>query len=187
MSKENTRKRHLIIRNSLSIKDINEWTNEIQKKIINLDEFKKAQSVLFYYPFGSEVNTLKIFKVAIKQGKTALFPRIISETKKISVYKITDLKKEIEDGYNKIQEPKLSCELFSKDEIDLIIVPGVAFGEKGERLGYGMGYYDRFLKQVKGNLIGVCFERQITDKIIPEKHDVPVYKIVTEQRIIKCR
>lgn len=186
LSKENTRKRILIIRNNLNSKKQIEWSELITQKLIQSADFLKAKSILFYYPFGSEVDTLKLLETSLKEDKITLLPRVISEKKTIESCVIKDLKTDIENGYGNIQEPKQNCLTFPNNEIDLIIVPGVAFSLKGERLGYGKGYYDRFLKKTSGKKIGICFESQITDKIILEKHDVLMDQVITEQRIIHC-
>ena len=72
-------------------------------------------------------------------------------------------------------------------DVDLAIIPGVAFDERGNRLGYGMGYYDRLLSRFKGSTVALAFELQILPSVPREEHDVRVGKIVTEKRVINCR
>jgi 5-formyltetrahydrofolate cyclo-ligase len=91
-------------------------------------------------------------------------------------------------GAYKILEPKQEClNEVSPESIDLIIIPGIAFDYHGNRIGHGMGYYDRLLKKkINAHRLGLAFELQIVENIPTELHDVKVEKIVTEERIITC-
>lgn len=184
--KTNTRKRMALIRNTLNLKDQKAFSELIEKQVLNMDEYQNAQTVLLYCSFGSEVYTNSLIEKCLKDKKNTLLPHIVPKTKTIKALKINDFEKDTKTGHIKIIEPKENCEEFSKKDIDLIIVPGLAFGIKGERLGYGKGFYDRFLKGCSGRFVAICFDVQITRKIIPESHDVDMHKIVTEKRVIDC-
>ncbi len=183
--KTNTRKRLAIIRNSLNPKKRRDLSELIKEKLFALEEYQNAETILLYSSFGSEVETKQIIKESMV-NKTVLLPKAIPEEKTIKAHKIQNLEKDVEKGFADIMEPKSNCEVIDENEIDLIIVPGIAFGEKGERLGYGSGYYDRFLKNCTGRFIGICFEDQITDKIMIKEYDVNMHKLVTEKRVINC-
>ena len=88
-------------------------------------------------------------------------------------------------SYGILEPKKDKIKNISSDKIDLIIVPGVAFDLKGNRMGHGKGYYDRFLNLVKSTSIGLAFEFQIIENIPVESHDKPIDMIITEKRIIK--
>ena len=88
-------------------------------------------------------------------------------------------------GAFSVYEPD-SAELADINEIDVVIVPGVAFDKSGTRIGFGKGCYDRFLKQISSVKIGFCYEFQICDKIIADEHDINMDYLVTEKGLIKC-
>lgn len=184
--KINTRKRVLLLRNSLENQEYVELSALIQANLFNLEEYKKAKTVLFYYAFGSEVLTQKMIQDSLKE-KIVLLPKVNNSKKTFTAHQIKNCHKDLSEGFSGIQEPNETCQEYAKNKIDLIVVPGVAFGTKGERLGYGTGFYDRFLKGCTGAFVGICFEIQITDKIVPDEHDVKMHKIVTEKRVIDCQ
>lgn len=184
--KSNTRKRLILLRSELTNEEISALSKKIQTRLFRLPEYQKARSVLFYFSFGSEVITENMIVESLKQ-KILLLPRTIIKDKTIQSCEVKDLKNDLQEGFGGIIEPKKKCKVYAPQEIDLIIVPGIAFGEKGERLGYGSGFYDRFLKNCTGTFVGLCFEIQITDKIIEENHDIRMHKIVTEKRVIDCK
>ena len=183
--KSNTRKRLAHIRNSFNPKERNKLSELIKNNLLNLEEYKNAKTVLLYCSFGSEVETNNMIRKSV-DNKITLLPLIIPEEKTIVACKIQDVKNDVNPGYSDILEPRKHCKEHNKNKINLVIVPGIAFGEKGERLGYGGGYYDRFLKDFTGDIVGICFENQITDKILLENHDIKMHKIVTEKRVIDC-
>jgi len=180
------RQKKLINRNNLSSTQRTKLSELIVKKILNLTDFKKAKTILFYFSFGSEVETIDLIKTSV-ETKTTLLPLVLEKEKKIIACKIKNIEKDLENGFYNIPEPKKYCKKYLKDEIDLVLVPGVSFGIKGERLGYGGGFYDKFLENFQGEIIGICFESQLSNKIIIKKHDIKMHKIVTEKRIISCR
>lgn len=183
--KTNTRKRLALIRNSISYKERLKLSNLIKKNLFSITEYKNAKSILFYSSFGSEVITTQMIKKSVEK-KTTLLPVVLPEKKTIIACEVKDLENDLHLGFSKIVEPKSYCKKYQKSEIDLVVVPGIAFGEQGERLGYGGGFYDRFLEGFTGKIIGICFENQITDKIVLENHDVKMHKIITEKRVIDC-
>ena len=185
--KSNTRKRLALIRNILSQKERKIFSESIEKNLINLAEYQNARAVLLYCSFGSEVETRSLIQKCLNDKKTTLLPSCLPNKRTMRALKINNFEKDTEIGHLKIIEPKKSCEEVYKSNIDLVVVPGVGFGEAGERIGYGKGFYDRFLKGCTGTYVGICFEKQITDKIILEEHDVKMHKIVTEKRVIDCQ
>jgi 5-formyltetrahydrofolate cyclo-ligase len=159
-------------------------SKEIKEKLFNLKEYKEANTILFYVSYNCEVFTHDMIREALKE-KVVVVP--ISNKENFSIKlsklgKLTDLKT---SSYN-ILEPRKECiKDVAIDVIDLIIVPGVAFDCRGNRLGHGKGYYDRLLRNAKGiTKIGLTFEFQIVENITIEKHDISMDKIITEKRII---
>ena len=156
---------------SLSIKD----------KLFANDDFQNAKTVLFYASFDGEVNTFNMIKEAREYGKRVALSRVNANSKDI----IPILWNEAEDletdpfGIQQPSDKKINRLEF--DDLDVIIVPGVAFDKDNHRLGRGAGYYDRFLSRVSSNVpsIGLAFDFQCVDSI-PQlsDHDIPVSCVV---------
>lgn len=159
---------------------------KICSKLEKTEEFKNAKSVLFYAPIEKEgeINIWKLIKKYI-QKKQTLLPKTEQKKRSIKIClieKISDLRKQNFD----IHEPQNHCKKFDIKKIDLMIVPGIGFDKKGNRIGFGHGYYDRLLKKTECPVIGLAYEFQIVQSITGEKHDVRVNKIITEKKIIIC-
>ena len=185
LTKYQIREEILRIRNSLSETEIVSSSNIISDKVISTKEFKKAQSIGTYYPIRSEVKTFEIIKYALATKKTIGLPRII-DSNRIAFFKIMENSFEdikLTKGKYGILENLMSDSIV--EEMDLLIIPGIAFDLQGNRIGYGKGYYDRFLSTRKVSYImGLAFENQIIKKIPTTENDIPVDVLVTENRII---
>lgn len=174
-------------RKSLSKEEIKEKSNKIKDKLFSLDEFKNSKNIMFYISFNNEVDTHKIIKELLKEKKI-IVPYV---TKKNPILQLSELKNfnELEPKNLGILEPKENfIREFSLKKLDLVIVPGLVFDKNGHRIGYGYGYYDRFLKKLDKDVkkIGVACEFQIVEKIPEERHDVPMDLIITEKRVLRC-
>ncbi|NLL05389.1 MAG: 5-formyltetrahydrofolate cyclo-ligase [Clostridiaceae bacterium] len=162
---------------------------EITSRVINLLPFIKAKSVMCYMDFKNEVITRYIIHHCFEHGKRVVLP-LVDKTdglKRIVPYEIMDEKRDVAPGMLGILEPRKDrAKSFNREEIDVVIVPGVAFDLCKNRLGYGAGLYDRFLSSVNNNCtkIGIAFEFQIYDAVPLEEHDIPLDFLVTEERII---
>lgn len=189
MKKETIRKRILSLRDSQTEEEMRSKSELILKRLFNLPEFKKAKTILFYVAIRSEVRTEQMIKQALKQGERVVVPISDVKERKLILSELKDFDGELELGTFNILEPKK--EFFrpvSPEEIDLIIVPGVAFDKDGDRIGYGMGFYDNFLKTIRKDipLVGLAYELQIVDDIPVDDKDVTVDKVVTEKNVIEC-
>jgi len=184
--KEKLRKEIKQKRKKLSKEENRKKSLEIKKRLFELKDYTDAKIVLFYISYNFEVFTHDMIREALKNKKIVVpisnkrdFTLILS---KINAWNNLEL------GAYGILEPKKSCiKEISEEKIDLIIVPGVAFDEKGNRLGHGKGYYDRLLEKTKAKSIGLSFELQIVKKIPTKENDMPVDMIITEKRIINCK
>ena len=176
-------------RRTLAKKDVKEKSNEIKKTLYSLPEFIKAKNILFYVSFGNEVGTRETIKDLLdKKEKTIVVPYVLGN---YPILQLSELKNFdwLEVKTFGILEPKeLYIREFNHEKLDLVIVPGIVFDKNGHRIGYGHGYYDRFLKKLKKGVktIGLAFELQVVDEIPEEQHDVPVDIIVTEKKVIMC-
>ena len=150
----------------------------IKNKLFRLKVFRKAKRIMFYLAYDGEVETEEMIKEAMKQGKIVAVPVCKVKEKKIIPCKIGP-DTEFNRGPYGIKEPRKKIPLPLK-ELDLVIVPGVAFDKKGMRLGRGKGYYDFFLKELpkKTTTIGLAFDFQIVPRLPSLSHDMPVDRVL---------
>jgi 5-formyltetrahydrofolate cyclo-ligase len=159
----------------------------IREKIFLLPEFISSHTVLFYASFRSEIETSGMIRESLESGNRVLLPKVDREKKSLRLYEIRNIN-ELSPGYMGIPEPSLSDErVVSPEDVDLVVIPGVAYDYSGNRLGYGAGYYDRLLSETKKKVLVVApaFEEQMVDQIPSEEHDVKVDIILTDKRIIR--
>ena len=187
MNKEEIRRKILKKRLSLLSEDIRDKSQQVFLNLTETVEYINSRNIMFYVATRSEVQTEEMIKTSIKMGKNVFVPIILPECHNLAPSKIFDFDIELEKGKKGILEPKKEYyRLFPSENIDLIIVPGVAFDLSGNRIGRGFGYYDNFLRKVPSSakIVALAFEMQIVKKIPNDKNDIPVHKIITEKRII---
>ena len=177
MDKQELRKIMLDKRKRINNKE--ELSNIIINKIISLDIYKEANVIAIYNSLDNEVNTKDLINKSII-NKKVLLPKIVNN--KIVFIKIN---KDTNYTKSKIGVIEPIGNVYS-DKIDLIIVPGVSFDRKLNRLGFGKGYYDKFLSN-NNNIfkIGVCFDEQIINKLPTESHDIKMNLVITDKRVLK--
>lgn len=174
-------------RENLSREEVLKKSQQIHKNLTELSKFRESDSISIYVAKkkSNEVETREIIKSLIKEGKNVLIPFVDGENLKLHLLKDPD--SELDQGAFGVLEPKPKQKTpFPLQKVDLIIVPGLAFDLEGHRLGYGKGYYDRLLKQApsRTTFVGLSYEFQISEKIPHNEEDVPIHKIVTEERTI---
>ena len=180
--KEVLKKRDKIAPHIRSVKDA-----LIKERLFSLPEFIAAKTVFFYASLRSEVDTLSMIKESLKMGKKIVLPKVDKERHRLKLHEIKDIS-ELSPGYMGIPEPSLFDErLINLDDVELVIIPGAAFDNSGNRLGYGAGYYDILLSEGERKIpvIALAYEEQLVDSIPAEKHDVKVDMIVSDKRVIK--
>ena len=169
-------------RNESSVESIFENSQKICEQFLDLSEYRKASTIFAYMDCKNEVQTRSIIEQCWNDGKSVAVPKVFGEQMKFyQIFSYDDL----EDGYFGIQEPKHENlnEIICED--GLMILPGVAFDEKRHRIGYGGGFYDRYLELHPGmKKIALAFEFQIYDSVPFEVFDQQPEKIITETRII---
>lgn len=176
-------------RNSLGDAERRQKTLKIIERLFRLPEFKESKVVMLYSSIKSEVSTQQMINEALHIGKVVVLPKVKDGSLELIPFKIKDADRELLPGHFGVLEPSNQCESISPGEIDLVIVPGVAFDIFGTRLGYGKGYYDNFLKTIKKRtpIVALSFEAQIVCGTIQKRvHDISVDKIITESRVINC-
>jgi 5-formyltetrahydrofolate cyclo-ligase len=177
------------LRDSLSLDDIRSKSGAIESRLMQLLDEQKARSIMFYIAFDSEVRTQNCITRAIRDGKTAIVPVCPADGRReLLPSRLLDLQSEVAEGMFGIPEPKPEFQRpFPPEKIDLVVVPGLAFDRRGYRIGYGGGYYDRFLARCPQALhVGLAYEIQIIDSAFPSEWDVPVHRIITEDRLVSC-
>lgn len=168
-------------RRQISAEDKKQYDERICKKIMSLAGFRYADEILTYSPLKNEVDITEINALALKMGKTLAFPRCIAGTPNMEFYKVSELS-QLEKGAYSIMEPKTTCEKWQPSaKKALCIIPAIAFDKKGYRLGYGKGYYDRFLFGKDFVTLGVAYSRFLVDFALPKgRYDKSVDIIVTD-------
>ena len=179
VKKQDIRKNVLKQRNLMTEKEWDEHSHEIYKKVVTHPFFLESKEVYCYINFRNEVGTKKIIEEAWRLGKRVAAPRI--EGSEMNFYYIDSFTK-LESGYFGVLEPV--GEEKAEGEQVLVIMPGAAFDKKKNRIGYGKGYYDRFLEKYPTyRTLALAFELQVVDKIPSDSFDVKPNQIVTEENI----
>ncbi len=174
MDKRILRGRYLKTREIICYGNKEKYDKEIFKQIIDLPEYKESDLVLTYIPIRDEVDTLKLIEQSFKDGKKVAAPKCEGDI--INFYYINSLD-ELKKGYYGLMEPA-NNNIVSDFKNSICIVPGVAFDKENYRIGYGKGYYDRFLSTYNGPSIGLTYKECICDKIDIEEHDMKVDKVI---------
>ena len=157
-------------------------SKKIQKRINKVYAFKDAQKIGLYYPIGSEILTQDIIQELISKGKDVFLPKVIGEN--MEFRKIEDFRS-LEIGNFDIMEPKEDCKV--DNNLDIIIVPTVGISPTGVRLGYGHGFYDKFLAKNSTITISLTLEKQIIKNIPKSEHDININWIITEDRMFQSK
>ena len=174
-------RKHLLEKRDATSAELRDIASEkIHENLKKNSSFINAENIACYFPIGSEVNTHNIMLDVLEQGKRLLLPKIIDDN--IEFYIVSNLEK-LEKGRFEIMEPKDSCERTKK--IDCVLIPTVGVSKSGVRLGYGHGYYDRFLSSTDAMKISLTYSKQIVKSIPSDSHDIKIDWIVTEDENIK--
>ncbi len=164
--------------------------NLVAARIVQLEAYRTAATVLAYMNFGAEFAAEIFVQQALHDGKQVLLPRVNRDTGQLDVYRVTDLAQDIAPGCRDIREPIIGRCKKMEDlaSIDFILLPGVAFGRDGARLGYGGGVSDKLLAgmQHQQSLVGAGFALQVVEGIPQEATDRKVEWLITEQETIRC-
>ena len=190
MSKNELRQSVIAARNRLAEEEIKDKSSAVASRFLELAEYLRAGTVMAYVDFRNEVQTGPIIRDALGKDKRVVVPITDVAGKKLTPSQIIDFPGDLAPGAWDILEPKPECvRPVPPEEIDLVIVPGVAFDTSGNRLGYGGGFYDRFLLTTGSGCVyaALAFELQIRPNVYPGEHDLPVHLLVTEDRVLDFR
>jgi 5-formyltetrahydrofolate cyclo-ligase len=187
--KKELRKKVQEIRDSLDPEQRQLLSAEIGENLWSIPEFNQAETLLFFLSFRSEVDTKPMILRALEEKKAVCVPCTDMENKAMMASRIMNLDGDLRMGNYNILEPREEClRPVPPQRIDAVLMPGVAFDLTGGRLGYGGGYYDRFLERCSPSclLIALAFELQIVEHVPCADHDIHIHKIVTENRVVDC-
>jgi 5-formyltetrahydrofolate cyclo-ligase len=166
-------------RDELSLDFIKIASNRIRDNLRKIDFYRNAKSTGMYYSIGSEVQTHDLIQEFFNQGKEFALPRI--EKNDLIFKKISSLS-DLERGSFGVMEPKEKCEIVKN--LDVILVPSIALTREGYRLGYGFGFYDRYLHGKKSKKIGLSYAKNVLKTFPHDDHDVKMDCLVTEDSVI---
>lgn len=187
MPKRSLRSQLLALRRTLGHREWLESSRLAQHNMLALDEYRRAECIALYAPAHNETDTSMILTAAFETGKRVLYPAVCGHS---MVFRQIEALEHLQEGAFGILEPCPSGFDHHVDEADLVVVPGVAFDHIGHRLGYGKGFYDRFLQHPgrTAHLIGLCHDFQVVESPLPaDAHDIPMEVIVTDKRIIRVK
>ena len=156
-------------------------------KLEEQDAFQKAGAILFFASLPEEPDLWPLLNEVLAGKKLVALPCFDAGNQAYTPRRITDIHVEILSGKFGIREPAPTCVDIPLRDLDVVLVPGVAFGLDGHRLGRGKGYYDRLLENFAGKKIGIAFDEQIVDTIPVEKNDVRMDLILTPTRCVDCQ
>jgi 5-formyltetrahydrofolate cyclo-ligase len=187
--KNKIRQQILQKRNALSKSEICKRSQVIQSSVINSSEYNSARVIGAYFPIGSEVRTEHIISTALTNQKVVMLPKTGAD--RIAFYRVfeADFRKNklVQGKFRILEPPRSSYDI--RENIDLLIVPGIAFDKYGYRIGYGKGYYDRFIGDNECHFsIGLGFQFQLFNHSLPySDFDKRLDAIATESNMLVCQ
>jgi len=187
LSKSELRQQALKSRRSLTKDEVASRSGLVTRRLLQLPEFASAVSIATYVAKSDEVQTAAVISRALAEGKKVLVPRSDPQSSTLFFAEIHSLS-ELSPGHFGILEPAVSSPPLRLDSADIALVPIVAWDERGHRIGYGKGYFDRALEANRGPVtIGLAFESQRFGEVPQSAADVPLDIIVTEERVLRLR
>ncbi len=187
MSKLSKRKLMITIMKDMNHSEHTSKSAAILEQLYKCEEYASARTIGVTISRFPEVDTFPLIESAWKSGKQVAVPKCNPETREMD-FRLIKSFDDLERVYMDLKEPIVGRTVsIDKRQIDLQIVPGVVFSDEGFRIGFGGGYYDRYLADYNGSRVSLAFEEQTSQEVPIEEHDIPVNKIITEDRVIQCR
>ena len=184
-AKRSLRREVLAVRDALPLEDRAAWSEAIAERFLTLPEVQDARTVMAFWSFGSEVDTAPLVGRVLAGGRTVAMPRIEGADVVPVEYRPGDRLRQTSFGAFEPVEGRA----VDPSELDLVVVPGVAFDDAGRRVGYGGGYYDRLLPRLRPGVpaIAIAFSLQRVAEVPAGGMDRRVDAIVTEREVLRCR
>ena len=171
MDKKELRRQIREQKRAMTTAQIEEKSRGLTDLFLRTEQYQNAKTVYGYLPYNQEVRTVALLEQAMADGKKVAVPKVYGD--EMRFHYMEDLSR-TEEGYAGIPEP-IGDEPVAEDETALVLMPGVAFTKDGSRIGYGGGYYDKFLAKEPGHpTVALCYDFQIVEELPLEEFDIPV-------------
>ncbi len=175
MNKNELRKAIREKKRAMTEEEIVRKSEELGRLFLQSEEYRAAKSIYGYLPYNQEVRTVSMLEQALRDGKRVAVPKCYGD--EMRFIWMEDLSR-VEKGYANIPEP-IADEPIADDETALVLMPGLAFDPQGHRIGYGGGFYDKFLAREPGHpKVALCYDFQMVDHLETEEFDIPVDKVL---------
>lgn len=190
MKKSEVRRRVFQIRKQYPADAVREKSDRIVKQVLaylsGIPAHEPMEEIYLYASYGNEVDTFSLAEYCLARNIRVALPRVCEDMENMEFYYIDSLA-DIESGYRDIPEPGRHCAMAEPSgRKQYMILPGVGFDLRGNRAGYGKGFYDRYLmRNPDFHKIGICFEEQIFEEIESVQTDIPMDAVITEQRVLR--
>jgi len=180
VEKKELRKRMLKLRDEQRPADRALWDDIIFSKLTGSSDYREAKVVFIFVSFRSEVDTHRIIRKALEDGKVVGVPKVLSKAEGMKAFRIESMQ-DLAEGYFGVLEPKKGSPEIPAADIDLIVIPGAAFDREGGRIGYGGGFYDKYISEAGRGIrkVALAYRMQILDKVPMEENDMRVDAIIT--------
>jgi len=188
MNKSEIRKAISKRRKSMSENEVKEKSKIIIDKLMNTEEFKKAENLMVFLSFDNEVYTFNLIEKAMSMGKKVIVPYTVKETFEIIPTLLKNMEEDLKVSKYGYMEPKKDkIQQILEENIHMTVVPGLAFDKKMNRIGFGKGYYDRYLAKTRkeSKNIALAYEYQVLEEIPTDDFDVKMDCIITEENTYK--
>ncbi len=182
MKKESVRKQFLEKRKQITPSKRREWSRQIEDRILRYVKEKNVSTVMAYSAFRQEVETEGLIRKLLAEGVTVALPKCYGQGR-MEAYAIRHFEELVSGRFGILEPPER--ELLEPESIEMVLVPGCAFGRDMSRLGYGAGYYDLFLPQCKNAVfVGICYEFCLEESLPTDEFDVPMHCVITEKNVM---
>lgn len=183
--KTSLRQQFRVLTRSIAPEQAAAASEDLRKHLLGSPYWQQAQRILMFYPLNDEPDIAPLLQQALTAGKTIALPRYNSSLGVYEAALIRNLTEDLVPGRFGVREPSPNCPALPLNQLDLTLVPGIAFDASGRRLGRGKGFYDRLLPGTTGMTLGLAFDWQESDALPTEPHDVELDAILTPTRWLK--
>lgn len=181
------RSKHKKLRNNITAEQKAKLDEALTNNFISNEEYKSADVLFAFISKDIEVETKQIINHAFAQGKKVAVPKCITEERQMDFYYINSFDDLLKGAYDIMEPDESKCQLVEDFSSGVCMVPGLVYDREGYRLGFGKGYYDRFLTKFKGTTMGVCYSRCIEDVLPRGYYDKPIDLVITEKYTVDTR
>jgi len=183
--KTSLRQQFRVLTRSIAPEQAAAASEDLRKHLLGSPYWQQAQRILMFYPLNDEPDIAPLLELALVAGKTIALPRYNSSLGVYEAALIRNLTEDLVPGRFGVREPSPNCPALPLNQLDLTLVPGIAFDASGRRLGRGKGFYDRLLPGTTGMTLGLAFDWQESDALPTEPHDVELNAVLTPTRWLK--